>query len=272
MTVERTPDEAETPDATASADAARPESEVLADVETSDAVVSVDAASSGDGKPEAEAGDAGTPPSESVADADADADVATPAEKVPDAVDAATPAERAPEPEAPAATPAERMPEAAASGPSEVPAAPPRPSEPTVTSVSPDIDLAQDASPLPGAHRGGFQRLPTAPVAVTVETAPAEPGGEFDPDAGTWQPEESAFHRGLAGWALAFAIVGLLVSMFVGWGFPIGLVAVASAIIALRRPLENRAVAVWAIVLGTLSILYSAGWLLYAATVSGFLR
>jgi hypothetical protein len=141
-----------------------------------------------------------------------------------------------------------------------------------VTSVSPDIDLAQDASPLPGAHRGGFQRLPTAPVAVTVETAPAEPGGEFDPDAGPWQPEESAFHRGLAGWALAFAIVGLLVSMFVGWGFPIGLVAVVSAIIALRRPLENRAVAVWAIVLGTLSILYSAGWLLYAAMASGFLR
>ena len=44
--------------------------------------------------------------------------------------------------------------------------------------VSPDVDLAQEASPLPGAHRGGFQRLPTAPVAVTVESAPAEPGGD----------------------------------------------------------------------------------------------
>ena len=136
---------------------------------------------------------------------------------------------------------------------------------PTVTSVSPDVDLAQDASPLPGAHRGGFLRLPTAPVAVTVETAPAEPGGEFTPDATSWTTSDSAFHRGLAGWSLGFAILGLLVSMFVGWGFPIGLVAVVSAIIALRRPLESRAVAVWAIVLGTLSILYSAGWLLYAA-------
>ncbi|MFE5407226.1 DUF4190 domain-containing protein [Microbacterium sp. NPDC056569] len=143
--------------------------------------------------------------------------------------------------------------------------APLRPPGPTVTSVSPDVDLAQDASPLPGAHRGGFLRLPTAPVAVTVETAPSEPGGEFHPDDTSWTTTDSAFHRGLAGWALAFAIVGLVVSMFVGWGFPIGLVAVVSAIIALRRPLESRAVAVWAIVLGTLSILYSAGWLLYAA-------
>ena len=151
---------------------------------------------------------------------------------------------------------------AAASVPPEAPA---QPAGPTVTSVSPDVDLAQDASPLPGAHRGGFLRLPTAPVAVTVETAPAEPGGEFAPDTTSWTASDSAFHRGLAGWALGFAILGLLVSMFVGWGFPIGLVAIVSAIIALRRPLESRAVAVWAIVLGTLSILYSAGWLLYAA-------
>ncbi|WP_426323978.1 hypothetical protein [Microbacterium sp. E-13] len=137
-------------------------------------------------------------------------------------------------------------------------------STPTVEAPSPDIDLAQDASPLPGAHRGGFRRLPTAPVPVTLETAPAEPGGEFTPDDTSWAPAESA-HRGLAGWGLAFAVVGLVVSMFVGWGFPVGLVAVASGIIALRRPLENRAVAVWAIALGALSILYSAGWLVVAA-------
>jgi len=202
------------------------------------------------------------------------ADTAAPADArpadatVPSETSAATPpptpatasAEAASAPEASAATPSPTPPAA----PAET-AVPPRPAEPTVTSVSPDIDLAQDASPLPGAHRGGFQRLPTAPVAVTVETAPAEPGGEFTPDATSWQATDSAFHSGLAGWALAFAVVGLLVSMFVGWGFPIGLVAVVSAIIALRRPLENRAVAVWAIALGTLSILYSAGWLLFTA-------
>ena len=136
----------------------------------------------------------------------------------------------------------------------------------TVEAPSPDVELAQEASPLPGEHRGGFSRLPTAPVPVTVETAPAEPGGEFSADAGDWvAPDGDAFSRGLAGWALAFGIIGLIVSLFVGWGFPIGLVAVVSAIIALRRPLESRAVAVWAIALGTVSILYSAGWLLFAA-------
>ncbi|HEY9307999.1 MAG TPA: DUF4190 domain-containing protein [Microbacterium sp.] len=186
---------------------------------------------------------------------------------VPPEAPAASPP--AAEPDAPAVAPAEPPPSADTTAPAET-AVPPRPAEPTVTSVSPDIDLAQDASPLPGAHRGGFQRLPTAPVAVTVETAPAEPGGEFTPDATSWQATDSAFHSGLAGWALAFAVVGLLVSMFVGWGFPIGLVAVVSAIIALRRPLENRAVAVWAIALGTLSILYSAGWLLFTALRANF--
>ena len=161
-----------------------------------------------------------------------------------------------PHPAAPAAQPAlpaaQPVPPASAAGP-------------RVEAASPDVDLAQDASPLPGAHRGGFQRLPTAPVAVTVESAPSEPGGEFTPDATSWDDSESDFSRGLAGWALAFAIIGLLVSLFVGWGFPIGLVAIVTAIIALRRPQESRAVAVWAIVLGTVSILYSAGWLLFAA-------
>ena len=61
-------------------------------------------------------------------------------------------------------------------------------------------------------------------------------------------------------------IAALVVSMFVGWGFPIGLVAIVTAIIALRRPLESRAVAVWALVLGAVSVLYSAGWLLFAAS------
>ena len=148
--------------------------------------------------------------------------------------------------------------------------APPAPPTPVVERPSPEIALAQDASPLPGAHRGGFHRLPTAPVPVTVQSAPAEPGTEDAPDPAPWaEVEASGLHRGLAGWALAFAVVGLAVSLFVGWGFPIGIVAVVSAILALRRPLESRSVAVWAIAIGAVSILYSAGWLLYAGWRAG---
>ena len=133
---------------------------------------------------------------------------------------------------------------------------------------SEDVALADEASPLPGAHRGGFLRLPTAPIAVTSQSAPVEPGTEDEPEAPTVQwlmPPTAAPYRGLAGWALAFSIAGLVVSLFVGWGFPIGLVGVVSAILALRRPLESRAVAVWALAVGTVSILFSAGWLFYAA-------
>jgi hypothetical protein len=162
----------------------------------------------------------------------------------------------------------ERMPTAhvpaAPEGPA--PAAPPTP-EAVVEPPSPDVTLASEASPLPGVHRGGFLRLPTAPVAITTQIAPAEPGTADDPaPVLEWYvPEPEAPHRGLAAWALVFAIMGLVVAFFVGWGFPIGLVAIVSAILALRRPLESRGVAVWALCLGTLSVLYSAGWLLFAA-------
>jgi hypothetical protein len=138
---------------------------------------------------------------------------------------------------------------------------------------SPDVALADEATPLPGMHRGGFLRLPTAPIDLTTESAPAEPGAgdEPEPIAQWLMPEPATPRRGIAGWALAFSIGGLLASLFVGWGFPIGLVGVVSAILALRRPLENRAVAVWALVLGTISVLYSAGWLLFAASRANLL-
>jgi hypothetical protein len=148
-------------------------------------------------------------------------------------------------------------------GPDRPPAA-----APLVEPPSPDVAAADEASALPGVHRGGYLRLPTAPVTVTQQSAPAEPGTDDEdaPPVAQWLvPEPEPQHRGLAAWALAFSIGGLVVSLFVGWGFPIGLVGVISAILALRRPLESRAVAVWALVIGVMSIVYSAGWLLYAA-------
>ncbi|GAA3632956.1 hypothetical protein GCM10022200_14970 [Microbacterium awajiense] len=137
----------------------------------------------------------------------------------------------------------------------------PRPREPEVVPPTPDVDVTADASQLPGSHRGGFSRLPTAPVPLTQRNDDLEGA----PDV-RWAEPAPPPSRGMAGWALGFSIVGLLVSMFVGWGFPIGLVAIVTAVIALRRPLESRAVAVWALVLGGVSLLYSAGWLVWAAT------
>ena len=125
---------------------------------------------------------------------------------------------------------------------------------------------------LPSAWMVAVPPPVVATVSVTTETAPAEPGtaGAEEPVLQWLMPEPAAAQRGLAAWALAFSIGGLLVSIFVGWGFPIGLVGVISAILALRRPLESRAMAVWALVLGIVSVLFSAGWLLYAASRANF--
>lgn len=125
---------------------------------------------------------------------------------------------------------------------------------------------------LPGGHRGGFQRLPTAPVGITSQSAPDDPDGDHTVQLVQWAMPEPARPRGfLAGWALAFSIVGLAVSLFVGWGFPLGFGGMVAGMLSLRRPLESRGVAIWAIVLGAVSVLYSAGWLLFAAFAAGFL-
>lgn len=80
-----------------------------------------------------------------------------------------------------------------------------------------------------------------------------------------WAPPPEVLPRS-APWALTFAVLGLIVSMLVGWGFLIGLVGAVLAIMAIRRPWESRAVAVWALCLSLLSLAYSAGWLWWAST------
>lgn len=69
--------------------------------------------------------------------------------------------------------------------------------------------------------------------------------------------------------ALTVAIVGLVLSLVVGWAFPVGVVALVLAIRALRRPGESRGVAVWALCLSILSLVYSAGWLWWAVVQFG---
>lgn len=69
--------------------------------------------------------------------------------------------------------------------------------------------------------------------------------------------------------ALTVAIVGLVLSLVVGWAFPVGVVALVLAIRALRRPGESRGVAVWTLCLSILSLVYSAGWLWWAVVQFG---
>ncbi|MDT0156424.1 hypothetical protein Q9R19_02175 [Microbacterium sp. ARD32] len=137
-------------------------------------------------------------------------------------------------------------------------------SEPRIEGPTPEVERPEGGAALPGASKG-YGRLPTAPVPVdrTVEGPDAE---QF---AGAWEPTAQSEHgpaddAKLAPWALLAAIVALATSMFVGWGIPVAVVAVIAGIMSLRRPIESRAMATWALVLGLCATLFSSGWLIWA--------
>jgi len=122
---------------------------------------------------------------------------------------------------------------------------------------------------------GRFARLPTAPTAVTAESgADHTAEGPVVRDV-AWTPSDGSELRPrrrearLAPWALLAAVVALVASFFVGWGIPLGILAVIAAILSLRRPGESRGMSVWALVLALVSCVYSVGWLMWAAYDAG---
>lgn len=139
--------------------------------------------------------------------------------------------------------------------PPALPADVPQVPVPIIESASGDVAPGETAR-LPGEHRGGFQRALTEPVEVT---APVHTEVR-------WAPAPPAPLPRSAPWALTFAVLGLLVSLLVGWGFLIGILGASLSVVALRRPWESRGVAVWALCLSVLSLVYSGGWLWWAST------
>ncbi|MFI8593972.1 hypothetical protein ACIGCK_06020 [Microbacterium sp. NPDC078428] len=145
--------------------------------------------------------------------------------------------------------------------------------EPGLANASP---VPAEGAPPPPA-RFTEPAIPFAPPVVPPGPSPRgedDEAGETGPvpfldrriPFGPWDPPAPAKdRRRLAGWALVIAVVGLAASLFVGWGFPIGVVAVVVAAMALRRPEEGRQAAAWALALGILSIIYSAIWIVWAA-------
>lgn len=67
----------------------------------------------------------------------------------------------------------------------------------------------------------------------------------------------------LAPWGLALSILALLAALFTGWLLPLGVVAVVVSVLSLRRPLDSRRVAGWALALSVLSLAFSVGWLVW---------
>ncbi|KJQ55052.1 hypothetical protein [Microbacterium sp. SA39] len=136
---------------------------------------------------------------------------------------------------------------------------------PRIEPPSGDVERPIGAIRIPGAHRGGYTKLPTGPVGVEPVVVS---GPDLDAvDDSDWEPATAASATDdarLAPWALLAAIVALGASFFVGWGIPVAVVSVVAAIMSLRRPVESRAIARWALVLGLCATVYSLGWLVWA--------
>ncbi|WP_435743121.1 hypothetical protein [Microbacterium sp. PMB16] len=128
-----------------------------------------------------------------------------------------------------------------------------------------EVERPVGATRIPGARRDGYTKLPTGPVGVEPVVVS---GPDIDAvDETEWEPTTGAAavdDTRLAPWALLAAIVALGASFFVGWGIPVAIVAVIAAIMSLRRPVESRAIARWALVLGLCATVYSLGWLVWA--------
>ncbi|MEW1961089.1 hypothetical protein AB0269_01345 [Microbacterium sp. NPDC077644] len=136
-----------------------------------------------------------------------------------------------------------------------------------VEAPSPDVEQPADRTSVPGARRSEYTRMPTGPVGIepVVASGPADTAGM---PAVQWAPADEPVvedNSRLAPWALVAAIVALVASWFVGWGIPLAVIAVIAAIMSLRRPVESRAIATWALVLGLAATIFSLGWLIWAA-------
>lgn len=144
----------------------------------------------------------------------------------------------------------------------------PRPVVARVESASDDVIVPTRAADLPGTHRGGFTRPPTAPVDVREQLAQHE---ELPATTATLRTTDAASPANFATLSLGFAVVALIVAIVVGWGFPIGVGAVTLGVMSLRGRVESRPIAAWGVALGALSLVYSAGWLMYAGIQSGWI-
>ncbi|UWF77918.1 MULTISPECIES: hypothetical protein [Microbacterium] len=142
---------------------------------------------------------------------------------------------------------------------------------PHIDGVSPEVDAPGDPVARSGAgderraSGDAYRRMPEyrLPEAL-IARGPQTDADAFRSVEGAPQ-DEPVDDAKLAPWALFAAIVALATSMFVGWGIPVAVVSVIAAIMSLRRPVENRAIAMWALVLGIAATVFSLGWLIWAA-------
>jgi hypothetical protein len=63
------------------------------------------------------------------------------------------------------------------------------------------------------------------------------------------------------------SILGALVGLVIGWGFPLSIVGLVLALRSRREPGPSRTLSTWSIALAVVSALASVGWLAYSVVV-----
>lgn len=110
-----------------------------------------------------------------------------------------------------------------------------------------------------GDHATYLQTVPTA-----VYQAPSQGGYPSYQQA---QAAAPATGTGRSTWSLVLGLIGLVISIFVGWGFPLSITAIVIGFIARRREPQGRGRALTGIVTGFVGLLCSAGWFAYSIVV-----
>lgn len=110
-----------------------------------------------------------------------------------------------------------------------------------------------------GDHATYLQTVPTA-----VYQAPSQGGYPSYQQA---QAAATPTGTGRSTWSLVLGLIGLVISIFVGWGFPLSITAIVIGFIARRREPLARGRALTGIVTGFVGLLCSAGWFAYSVVV-----
>lgn len=141
--------------------------------------------------------------------------------------------------------------------------------------------LTRDAHPLPLPADAARTHPVTAEILTSTGPLPGQPGVVLPPPSAPLQlPPElrddstppavyfdaEAPPVPIAGFTFVASFLAMLLSCFVAWALPLALIVLVMAVIAVRRPSENRVFAWWAFVISLIATTYSAVWLAWALT------
>lgn len=153
---------------------------------------------------------------------------------------------------------------------------PPQPQQPG--QFQPPVEpgrYQQPAQPQQYQQPGAYQQQPTylQTVPTAIYQAPSQGGyAQYQGDAQGQGARPMPQTSTRAVWALVTGIIGLVISIFVGWGFPFSIAAIVLGFISRRRETAGRGFALTGIITGFIGLALSAGWLTYSiVTIIGYL-